>query len=125
MTATAKAWNRHQVVKALLRQDQQNVLSEIEQRMAHTGPGCTLAGVDVFNDHVNDWRGQYYSPVTNHRFLVELGRVNIGAPNWPTVQNLFGGVRLYRRRGVCRLEIRLSDYFSKVIGTYIRDEKEA
>ena len=124
MTATAKAWNRYQVVKALLRQDQQNVLSEIEFYMAHTGPGVTLAEVDVSNDRVSDWRGRDYSPATNHRFLANLGKVNIGVDDQATVQSLFDEVRLYRGLDGWRLVIRLSDYFSEVIGTYIRDRKE-
>lgn len=123
MAATAKQWKMYQAVKASLEPDQQNVLSEIEFYMARTGPGVTLAEVEVFSDYVSDWRGRVYSPATNHRFLAELGRINIGATNEPTVQKLFDWVRLYRGLDGWRLTIRLSDYFSKVIGAYIRDEE--
>lgn len=122
MTATAEQWKMYQAVKASLREDQQNVLSEIEFYMARTEPGVTLAEVVVFNDHVNDLRGGEYFPLENRRFLIELGNVDISALNWPTVQSLFDGVGLYHAHGGWRFAIRLSDYFSKVIGTYIRDE---
>lgn len=122
MTATAKQWKAYQTAKASLEQDQQNVLSEIEFYMANTEPGVTLAEVVVFNDHVNDLRGGEYFPLENRRFLIELGNVDISALNWPTVQSLFDGVGLYHAHGGWRFAIRLSDYFSKVIGTYIRDE---
>ena len=124
MTATAEQWKMYQAVKASLREDQQNVLSEIERRIAQAGPG-TLRGIDVFNDRVNDLRGGEYLPIENQIFLIELGIVDISAPNEPTVQRLFKGVRLYRVIDGWRLKISLSDYYSKVIGTYIRDEKEA
>ena len=120
MTATAKQWNLYQAVKALLRQEQQNVLSGIE---GYAEPGVTLAEVDVSNDRVSDWRGGEYTPVENHGFLIKLGKVDIGGPNEPTVQTLFGVARVYRRRDGFRFVIRLSDYFSEVIGAYIRDEK--
>ncbi|MBS5890637.1 MAG: hypothetical protein KIB45_06105 [Negativicoccus succinicivorans] len=122
MTATAEQWKMYQAVKASLRQEQQNVLAEIEGRAANTEPGVTLAEVVVFNDHVNDLRGGEYFPLENRRFLIELGNVDISALNWPTVQSLFDGVGLYHAHGGWRFAIRLSDYFSKVIGTYIRDE---
>lgn len=126
MTATAKQWKAYQTAKALLRQDQQNVLSEIEWYMAHGDPGATIAEFDIFSDHVSDWRGQDYSPAANHRFLAELGRVNIGAPDGLIAQNLFDRVRLYcGGHGVWRLAIRLSDYFSEVIGACLRDKKGA
>lgn len=125
MTATAKQWKRYQAVKASLEPDQQNVLSEIEFYMARTGPGATLAEVEVFSDYVSDWRGRHYSPATNHRFLAGLGKVNIGATNEPTVQKLFDWVRLRRGPDRWRLVIHLSDYFSEEIGAYIRDRKEA
>lgn len=123
MTATAEQWNMYQVSKALLRQDQQNVLSEIERRIAQAGPG-TLVEVDVSNDQVNDWRGRKYLSVENVRFLFELGNVDIGGPNEPTGQKLFEMARTYYRHDRYRFVIRLSDYFSKVIGAYICDEKE-
>ena len=122
MTATAEQWKMYQAVKASLRQEQQNVLAEIEGRAANTEPGVTLAEVVVFNDHVNDLRGGEYFPLENRRFLIELGNVDISALNRPTVQSLFDGVGLYHAHGGWRFAIRLSDYFSKVIGTYIRDE---
>ncbi len=125
MTATAKQWKMYQAVKASLEPDQQNVLSEIEGRAANTEPGVTLAEVVVFNDHVNDLRGGEYFPLENRRFLIELGNVDISALNWLTVQSLFDGVGLYHAHGGWRFAIRLSDYFSKVIGAYIRDRKEA
>ena len=121
MAVTAKQWNLYQAVKASLRQEQQNVLAEIEGRAANTEPGVTLAEVVVFNDHVNDLRGGEYFPLENRRFLIELGNVDISALNWPTVQSLFDGVGLYHAHGGWRFAIRLSDYFSKVIGTYIRE----
>ena len=123
MAGTAKEWNMYQVSKALLRQDQQNVLSEIERRIAQAGPG-TLVEVDVSNDQVNDWRGRKYLSVENVRFLFELGNVDIGGPNEPTGQKLFEMARTYYRHDRYRFVIRLSDYFSKVIGAYICDEKE-
>lgn len=122
MAVTAKQWNLYQAVKASLRQEQQNVLAEIEGRAANTEPGVTLAEVVVFNDHVNDLRGGEYFPLENRRFLIELGNVDISALNWPTVQSLFDGVGLYHAHGGWRFAIRLSDYFSKVIGTYIREK---
>ena len=125
MTATTKQWNMYQVTKALLEPEQQNVLTAIEGYMARTGPGVTLAEVDVFNDRVNDLRGGEYLPIENQIFLIELGIVDISAPNEPTVQRLFKGVRLYRVIDGWRLKISLSDYYSKVIGGYIRDKKEA
>ena len=125
MTATTKQWNMYQVTKALLEPEQQNVLKAIEGYMARTGPGVTLAEVDVFNDRVNDLRGGEYLPIENQIFLIELGIVDISAPNEPTVQRLFKGVRLYRVIDGWRLKISLSDYYSKVIGGYIRDKKEA
>ncbi len=125
MTATVKEWNRYQVSKVFLEPDQQNVLSEIEFYMARTGPGVTLAEFEITNDLVNCWRGRDYSPATNHRFLANLGRANIGAPKGSTDQSLFSGVRLFRGLDGWRLKIRLSDYFSEVIGAYIRDRKEA
>ena len=123
MAATAEQWKAYQTAKASLQQEQQNVLSEIEFYMARTGPGVTLAEVEVFSDYVSDWRGRDYSPATNHRFLAELGKVNIGRNDQSTVQSLFNGVRLFRGLDGWRLTIRLSDYFSEVIGAYIRDEK--
>ncbi|MDU2418355.1 hypothetical protein [Negativicoccus succinicivorans] len=125
MTATAEQWKMYQAVKASLSQEQQNVLTAIEGYLARTGPGATITAVDVFNDRVNDLRGGEYLPIENQIFLIELGIVDISAPNEPTVQRLFKGVRLYRVIDGWRLKISLSDYYSKVIGTYIRDEKEA
>lgn len=124
MTATAKQWKRYQAVRASLEPDQQNVLSEIEFHMAQPGPG-TLREIDVFSDYVSDWRGRHYSPATNHRFLAGLGKVNIGGNDQATVQNLFDWVRLRHGPDGWRLKIRLSDYFSEVIGAHIRDRKEA
>ena len=121
MTATAKQWKRYQAVRASLEPDQQNVLSGIEE---YAEPGITLVEVDVFNDHVNAWRGGEYTPAENKRFLDDLGSVDIGDPNEPTVQSLFDGVRLYRRRDGRRLAIRLSDYYSEVIGAYISKKEE-
>lgn len=123
MAATAKQWEAYQAVKASLREDQQNVLSEIERRIAQAGPG-TLVEVDVSNDQVNDWRGRKYLSVENVRFLFEFGNVDIGGPNEPTGQKLFEMARTYYRHDRYRFVIRLSDYFSKVIGAYICDEKE-
>lgn len=125
MTATAEQWKMYQAVKASLDLEQQNVLTAIEGYMANMEPVVTLAEVDVFNDRVNDLRGGEYLPIENQIFLIELGIVDISAPNEPTVQRLFKGVRLYRVIDGWRLKISLSDYYSKVIGTYIRDEKEA
>ena len=122
MTATVKHWKMYQAVKASLRQEQQNVLSEIEWYMANTEPGVTL--VNVFTDRVNALRGRYHSPTANQLFLLELGIVDISAPNVIT-QTLLDGVRLYDKHGLYGFTIRLSDYFSKVIGAYIRDRKEA
>lgn len=124
MATTAERWKAYQKVKASLSQEQQNVLAEIEGHAANTEPGVTLAEVVVFNDHVNDLRGGEYFPLENRRFLIELGNVDISALNWPTVQSLFDGVGLYHAHGGWRFAIRLSDYFSKVIGAYICDEKE-
>lgn len=124
MAATAERWKAYQKVKASLSQEQQNVLTAIEGYLARTGPGATITAVDVFNDRVNDWRGGEYLPIENQIFLIELGIVDISAPNEPTVQRLFEEVRLYREIDGWRLKIRLSDYYSKVIGEYIRDEKE-
>lgn len=125
MTATAEQWKMYQAVKASLELEQQNVLTAIEGYMANMEQGVTLAEVDVFNDRVNDLRGGEYLPIENQIFLIELGIVDISAPNEPTVQRLFKGVRLYRGIDGWRLKISLSDYYSKAVGTYIRDEKEA
>lgn len=122
MTATAEQWKMYQAVKALLEPEQQNVLTAIEGYMANM-KGVTLTKVDVFNDRVNDLRGGEYLPIENQIFLIELGIVDISAPNEPTVQRLFKEVRLYREIDGWRLKISLSDYFSKVIGEYIRDRK--
>jgi hypothetical protein len=124
MTATAKQWKRYQAVRASLEPDQQNVLSEIEFYMSHTEPGVTLAEVEVFSDYVSDWRGRHYSPATNHRFLAGLGKVNIGVDDQDTAHNLFDWVRLRRGPDGWRLKIRPSEYFSEVIGAYIRDKEE-
>ena len=121
MTATAEQWKMYQAVKASLRQEQQNVLTVIEGYMANAEPGATL--VDVFNEQVNDLRGRYYSPAANQLFLLELGIIDISAPNDFITQTLFDGVRLYRKHGLYGFTIRLSDYFSEEIGAYIRDEK--
>ena len=123
MTATAEQWEAYQTAKTSLELDQQNVLSEIEFYMARTEPGVTL--VDVFNDRVNALRGRYYSPTANQLFLLELGIIDISAPNDCITQTLFDGVRLYDKHGLYGFTIRLSDYFSEEIGGYIRDKKEA
>ncbi|WP_459541023.1 hypothetical protein [Negativicoccus succinicivorans] len=112
MMATVKEWNRYQAVKASLSQEQQNVLSKIE---GYAEPGVALAEVDISNDQVNDCRRGKYLSVENVRFLFELGNVDIGGPNEPTVQKLFKMARAYYRRDRYRFVIRLSDYFSKVI----------
>lgn len=125
MAATAKQWEAYQAVKALLWQGQQNVLTVIEEYMANAEPGATRAEVDVFNEQVNDLRGGEYTPIENQRFLLELGIIDISAPNDFLTQTLFDGVRLYRKHSLYGFTIRLSDYFSKVIGAYIRDRKEA
>lgn len=122
MTATAEQWKAYQAVKASLRQEQQNVLSGIEE---YAEPGITLVEVDVSNDQVNDWRGRKYLSVENVRFLFELGNVDIGGPNEPTGQKLFEMARTYYRHDRYRFVIRLSDYFSKVIGACLRDKKGA
>lgn len=124
MAATAEQWKMYQAVKASLEPDQQNVLTVIEEYMANMEPGITLAEVDISNDYVNDWRGGKYLSVENVRFLFELGNVDIGGTNEPTGQKLFEMARTYYRHDRYRFVIRLSDYFSKVIGEYIRDEKE-
>lgn len=124
MTATAEQWKMYQAVKALLSQEQQNVLSDIEFHMAHMEPGGTPAELEINNDFVNCWRGGKYLEVENVRFLIQLGDVDIGGPNEPTVQTMFKMARVYRRRDRLRFVIRLSDYFSEVIGGYIRDRKE-
>ena len=122
--ATAEQWKAYQTTKASLERDQQNVLAEIEGYMASAEPGVTIAEVDVSNDHVNDWRGGGYLAVENGRFLIQLGEVDIGGPNEPTVQTMFNMARVYHRHDRVRFVIRLSDYFSEVIGAYIRDKKE-
>lgn len=125
MAPTAERWKAYQKVKASLSQEQQNVLSNIEGHMARMKLWSTLSEVDVSNDRVNDWRGGKYLWVENLRFLVQLGNVDIGGPNEPTVQTMFKLARIYSRRDRCRFVFRLSDYFSEVIGGCIRDEKEA
>lgn len=123
MTATAEQWKMYQTVKASLQPEQQNVLTAIEGYMERTEPDYSLGEVVVFNDHVNDLRGGEYFPLENRSFLIELGNVDISALNWPTVQSLFDGVSLYHAHGGWRFAIRLSEYFSEVIGDYIRDRK--
>lgn len=112
MMATVKEWNRYQAAKASLEPDQQKVLSKIE---GYAEPGVALTEVDISNDRLNDWRGGKYLSVENVRFLFELGNVDIGGPNEPTVQKLFEIERTYYRRDRYRFVIRLSDYFSKVV----------
>lgn len=125
MTATVKEWNRYQVTKALLRQEQQNVLTVIEGYMKREEPGFILGGIEFFNREINYLRGSEYSPAENHRFLLELGKVDIGANDRVAVPGPFDSVKLSGGRGAEKFSIKISDYFSKVIGEYIRDEKEA
>lgn len=124
MAATTEQWKAYQAVKALLWQEQQNVLTVIEWYMANAKPGATPAEVDIFNDRVNALRGRYYSPAANQFFLLELGIIDISAPNDFITQTLFDGVRLFDKHGLYGFTIRLSDYFSEEIGAYIRDKKE-
>lgn len=119
--ATAKEWNMYQVSKALLRREQQNVLTLCERYMYLTDPDYPLAGFDVSNDKVNDLRGGEYTPAENELFLNELAKVNLYAKNKLTVQNPFDSVKLHDRHGKNIFSIRFSDYFLKLIGGYIRD----
>lgn len=124
MTATTEQWKAYQAVKASLREDQQNVLSEIERHIAQTGPG-TLRGIDVFNEEVNAWRGGEYTRAENRRFLKELAEVNICAKDKLTIRKPFNSVKSHHRRGDNNtFSIWFSNYFSKVIGAFIRDKKE-
>lgn len=123
MAGTAAQWNMYQVSKALLRREQQNVLSEIEWHMARSEPGVTLGGIDVFNDTVNTWRGREYTPAENKRFLNELAEVSLYCNDRSTFQKPFDSVKYSRARGEKRFSINLSDYYSKVIGTYISDNR--
>ena len=124
MTATAEQWKMYQAVKASLLEDQQNVLTEIERRIAQAGPG-TLRGIDVFNEDVNAWRGGEYTRAENRRFLKELAEVNICAKDKLTIRKPFTSVKSHHRRGDNTFSIWFSNYFSKVIGAYIRDRKGA
>lgn len=124
MTATAEQWKMYQAVKASLLEDQQNVLTEIERRIAQAGPG-TLVGIDVFNEEVNAWRGGEYTRAENRRFLKELAEVNICAKDKLTIRKPFNSVKSHHRRGDNTFSIWFSNYFSKVIGAYIRDRKGA
>lgn len=124
MTATAEQWKMYQAVKASLLEDQQNVLTEIERRIAQAGPG-TLRGIDVFNEDVNAWRGGEYTRAENRRFLKELAEVNICAKDKFTIRKPFNSVKSHHRRGDNTFSIWFSNYFSKVIGAYIRDRKGA
>lgn len=125
MVTTSERWKAYQKVKASLSQEQQNVLSNIEGYMVRMKLWSTLSEVDISNDRVNDWRGGEYLEVENVRFLIQLGDIDIGGPNESTARTMFKMTRTYRRRDRLRFVIRLSDYFSKVLGEYIRDEKEA
>ena len=122
MTATAEQWKMYQAVKASLREDQQNVLTAIEGYME---PNYSLGGIEVFNDRVNDWRGGEYSPAENKRFLNELAGVSLYDTDKFTIQKPFDSVKLSGGRGTKKFSIKISDYYSKVIGAYIRDRKEA
>lgn len=124
MAATAEQWKMYQAVKASLLEDQQNVLTEIERRIAQAGPG-TLVGIDVFNEEVNAWRGGEYTRAENRRFLKELAEVNICAKDKLTIRKPFNSVKSHHRRGDNTFSIWFSNYFSKVIGAYIRDRKGA
>lgn len=119
--ATAKEWNMYQVSKALLRRDQQNVLTFVEGYMDLTEPDYPLGGIEVFNERVNDLRGGEYTPAENELFLNELAKVNLYAKDKLTVQNPFDSVKLHDRHGKNIFSIRFSDYFLKLIGGYIRD----
>lgn len=123
MAGTAKEWNMYQVSKALLRRDQQNVLTFVEGYMDLTEPDYPLGGIEVFNERVNDLRDGEYTPAENELFLNELAKVNLYAKDKCTVQNPFDSVKLSLVRGEKRFSIRFSDYFSKVIGRYIRDNR--
>lgn len=124
MAATVEQWKMYQAVKASLRQEQQNVLTAIEGYMERTEPNYSLGGIEVFNDRVNDWRGGEYSPAENKRFLNELAEVNLYDTDKFTIQKPFDSVKLSGGRGTKKFSIKISDYYSKVIGAYICDEKE-
>ena len=119
--ATVKEWNMYQVSKALLRRDQQNVLTFVEGYMDLTEPDYPLGEIEVFNERVNDLRGGEYTPAENELFLNELAKVNLYAKDKLTVQNPFDSVKLHDRHGKNIFSIRFSDYFLKLIGGYIRD----
>lgn len=123
MTATAGQWKMYQAVKASLRQEQQNVLTVIEGYLKSTEPDYSLGGIEVFNDRVNDWRGGEYSPAENKRFLNELAEVNFYDTDKFTIQKPFDSVKLSGGRRAEKFSIKISDYYSKVIGEYIRDER--
>lgn len=127
MTVTIKQWNTYQKAKASLSQEQQNVLSNIEWYMARMGPGVTLTELEIFNDLVTCWRGRNYSSIENHRFLLDLAKVNLCAPDREEffVRYPFDSVEFQHRNGKNMFLIRPSEYFSEVIGAYIRDRKEA
>ena len=120
--ATAKEWNMYQVSKALLRREQQNVLTLCERYMYLTDPDYPLAGFDVSNDKVNDLRGGEYTLAENELFLNELAKVNLYTKDKLTVQNPFDIVELHDRYSKNIFSIRLSEYYSKVIGEYIYDK---
>lgn len=112
MAGTAKEWNMYQVSKALLRRDQQKILSLCE---------WSMGSVDVWNEGVNAWRGGEYTPAENERFLNELAEVNIYTKDKFTIQKPFDSVKSHHSGGDTSFSIRVSDYFSKVICAYIRD----
>lgn len=124
MTATAEQWKMYQAVKASLQQEQQNALTAIEGHMKRVTRGRRLTELEISNEYVNEWRDGEYTPAENELFLNELAKVNLYAKDKCTVQNPFDSVKFSLVRGEKRFSIRLSDYFSKVIGAYIRDRKE-
>ena len=123
MAGIAKEWNMYQVSKALLRRDQQNALTAIEGHMKRVPRWSRLAELEISNEYVNEWRDGEYTPAENELFLNELAKVNLYAKDKCTVQNPFDSVKLALVRGEKRFSIRFSDYFSKVIGRYIRDNQ--
>lgn len=118
MSGTAAQWNMYQVSKALLRQDQQKILSLCENILYHND-GNELRTIMVSNDTLNQFRGEKYTPEQNQRFLNELAEVNLYTKDKCTVQNPFDTVKYLSEDK--KFKITFSDYFFNDIGDFVRN----
>ena len=118
MAGIAKEWNMYQVSKALLRRDQQKILSLCENILYHND-GNELRTIMVSNDTLNQFRGEKYTPEQNQRFLNELAEVNLYTKDKLTAQNPFDTVKYLNEDK--KFKIAFSDYFFNNIGEFVRN----